>query len=164
MFNIICKWNENPFRLELLSILYFNAVIWLTPELNAAMKHALLSTSANVLRSCKMINCSEISFESIHSIRKKSTPKQIMLFQISLKLHKLLNEINQNCTFEHLTILDQIICTRRQNTFEIFRAFNTEIGMNAMANKLCHINKQIGLVALNVSFVHFKNLMKIQFS
>ena len=40
-----------------------------------------------------------ISFETIHKIHKESTPKQIMLYQISIKLHKLLNDphIDFNC-------------------------------------------------------------------
>ena len=96
------------------STLYYNAVIWLTPELSTVAKQALLSISANALRNCMMLNCSEISFERIHSICEKSTPKQIMCYQISLKLHTLINEINENCTFE----LVQIVCTRMRHFWE----------------------------------------------
>ena len=71
------------------SILYYNAVIWLTPEISAVMKQALISVSANAQRSCSMYNCAEISFERIHSLCKKCTPKQITSYQISLKLHDL---------------------------------------------------------------------------
>ena len=35
--------------------------------------------------------------------------------------------------------------------------------MNTTANKLYHINKLIGLDKLNMTFVHFKKLMKVQF-
>ena len=35
--------------------------------------------------------------------------------------------------------------------------------MNTQANKFYHINKLIGLDKLNMSFVHYKKLMKIQF-
>ena len=59
------------------SILYYNAVIWLTPEINAVMKQALLFISANALRSCMLSNCGEISFERIHSICKKCTPNKL---------------------------------------------------------------------------------------
>ena len=92
-------------------ILYYNAVIWLNPQLSACMQQELLSISANALRSCMMYNCAKIC--------KKSTPKQKMLYQISLKLYKLMKEINDCCTFEHVTLADQIICTRRQSTYEI---------------------------------------------
>ena len=36
---------------QVISILFYNAVIWLTLELSAVMKHELLSISANALRS-----------------------------------------------------------------------------------------------------------------
>ena len=45
------------------SILYYNAVIWLTPEISAPMKQALHSISANALRSCMLFNCNQISFD-----------------------------------------------------------------------------------------------------
>ena len=35
--------------------------------------------------------------------------------------------------------------------------------MNTTGNKLYHINNLIGLDKLNLGFVHFKKLMKIQF-
>ena len=38
------------------SVLYYNSVIWLTPEINSVMKQSLLSVSANALRSCVMSN------------------------------------------------------------------------------------------------------------
>ena len=41
-------------------------MIWLTPEINAVMKHALLSTSADALRSCMMSKCAEMSLDMIH--------------------------------------------------------------------------------------------------
>ena len=53
------------------SILYYNAVLWLTPELSSVMKQALLSISANALRSCMMSYCNDISFETIHKRCKK---------------------------------------------------------------------------------------------
>ena len=34
------------------SILYYNSVVWLTPNLSSEMKQSLLSVSANALRSC----------------------------------------------------------------------------------------------------------------
>ena len=38
------------------SVLYYNAVIWLTPSLSSDVKQNLLSISANVLRNCLMHN------------------------------------------------------------------------------------------------------------
>ena len=145
------------------SILYYNAVIWLTPELNNSLKQSLLSISANALRSCVMFYSNEISFENIHKQCEKSTPKQISLYHISLNLHKLLNFDPENITFEHLTVLEQLVCTGRQLNYQTFRTNRTKIGMNTTANKLYHLNNQVRLDQLNLTFVHLKKLAKIQF-
>ena len=143
------------------SILYYNSVIWLTPELNATLKHNLLAISANAIRSCLMYGRHELSFEKMHAKVKKCTPSQIMLFQASLNLHKILNQ--DLVSFETVTVLNQMICTRRQVYFEILRDNNCKIGMNTTANKFYCLSGKVGLISLNYSFVHFKKLMKIQF-
>ena len=66
-------------------------------------------------------------------------------------------------SFEQVTVMDQIICTRRQLKFQIFKSNNNKIGMNTTANKLFHVNNLIGLDMLNLEYVHFKKLAKIQF-
>ena len=105
----------------------------------------------------------DVSFDNIHKLSKKCTPKQIMYYQLSLSLHKTLNDQENDLSFEHVTILDQIICTRRQTTFQTLRNFNVKIGLNTTANKLYPLNNLIGLDRLNLIFVHFKKLAKIQF-
>ena len=62
-----------------------------------------------------------------------------------------------------VTVMDQIICTRIQLKFQIFKNCNTKIGMNTTANKLFHVHNLIGLDMVNHRFVHFKKLAKIQF-
>ena len=44
-----------------------------------------------------------------------------MPYQIAIKLHKLLNKIDHSLTFEHVTILANIVCTSRQTSYEILR-------------------------------------------
>ena len=61
------------------------------------------------------------------------------------------------------TVLEQIVCGGRQLRFEIIRVLNGKIGMNTTANKFYHISKQISLDQLNLKYVHFKKLAKIQF-
>ena len=73
--NAICKAKKSLYALRLLrrffndqemrvlldsnfySILYYNAVIWLTPRLSLVLKQSILSISANALRSCMMEAC-----------------------------------------------------------------------------------------------------------
>ena len=114
------------------SILNYNAVLWLTPELSSVMKQALLSISANVLRSCMMSRNSDISFVTIHTLCKKCTPTQIMSYQSSLQLHKSLTKLYESCTTEHATLLNNIVFTGRQLNFEIIRYNRSKIGMNCL--------------------------------
>ena len=94
---------------------------------------------------------------------QKCTPKQIMLYKVAISLHKTFNEIDPHLKTETIRLFEQIICSRRQINFELFRNNVYKIGMNTSANKFYHISKLIGLDKLNLTFVHYKKLMKIQF-
>ena len=148
------------------SVLYYNACIWLVPEIGFEMKQKLLSISPCALRSCVWNSGNEISFERIHEINKKCTPSQIMLYQSALLLHKTLSFESPNFiqpTFEAVTVLEQMPVTSRQNVFLIFKQNSTKIGMNTTANKFYHLSGKITFGCLAKSFVHYKKLMKIQF-
>ena len=145
------------------SVLYYNSVIWLTNEIKASLKHELLSISANALRTCIMRDNFDISFINIHAKCKKCTPSQIALYQSALKLHKNINESQDDLSFEQITVLNQTICTSRQINFQISRSNNYKIGMNTTANKFYALSNTIGLNLLNLTYVHFKKIMKIQF-
>ena len=127
------------------------------------MKQNLLSISANALRTCLTRYNFDVSFENLHVNCKKCTPKQITLYQSSLKLFKTLNDNLEDLTFEQITVLDQIRCATRQLNFEIECTNNYKIGMNTTANKFFSLSKKIGLGMLHLKFVHFKKLAKIQF-
>ena len=86
-----------------------------------------------------------------------------MSYQLSLQLHKSLNEMYNLCTTEHTSILNNIVCTSRQLNFEILRNNRSKIGMNTFSNKFYHITKMISLNNLNLGFVHYKKIMKFQF-
>ena len=85
------------------------------------------------------------------------------VYQSSLHLHKIVNEMYESCTTEYAALINNIVCTKRQLKFEIIRNNRSKIGMNTLSNKFYHILKQISLDSLNLGFVHFKQLMKIQF-
>ena len=84
-----------------------------------------------------------------------------MNYHAAINLHKLLNF--ETITFESITILNQMTGTVRQTNFEIVRDNNKKIGMNTTANKLYCLSGKVGLLALNLEFVHYKKLMKLQF-
>ena len=127
------------------------------------MRQALLSISANALRSCMLFNCTDMSFLRIHSICNKCTPAQIMSYQAAIHLYTVINEIYEYCTTKHALLLNSIVCPRRQLKFEVFRNNRTKIGLNSLFNKFHHISKLISLDVLNLGFVHFKRLAKLQF-
>ena len=79
----------------------------------------------------------------------------------ALILHKVLNA--DVITNKKVTVLNQMVCTRRQLKFEILRHFNSKIGLNTLANKLYPLNGKIGLEFLNLGFVQYKKIMKVQF-
>ena len=143
------------------SVLYYNSVIWLIPEIGPLMKQKLLSISACALRSCLSQNNCEISFERIHVLHKKCTPVQIMCYQSALQLHKVWNRETLN--FESISMLDQITLTSRQTSFLIFRNNSSRIGMNTTANKFYQLTSKIKLETQNFSFVHYKKIMKVLF-
>ena len=90
-------------------------------------------------------------------------PKQIALYQCSLKLYKTLNDNLGDLNFEQATVFDQMRCSTRQTNFEIELNNNYKIGMNTTSNKFSSLSKMVGLSMLNLTFVHFKKLAKIQF-
>ena len=86
-----------------------------------------------------------------------------MLYQLSLSLYKIYNTDSSDLDFETITVIDQMILTSRQTNFSILRTNKRKIGLNTTANKLYHISNLVGLERLNLSFVHFRRLSKIQF-
>ena len=77
--------------------------------------------------------------------------------------HKTLSYCEAELSFETITLLDQLICTRRQVNFQIHKECNIKIGLNTTANKFYPLNNRISLCMLNMNFVPFKRAAKILF-
>ena len=86
-----------------------------------------------------------------------------MFYQLALSLHKFYNIDELGLNFETVTLIDQMIFTSRQTNFQVLRNNKRIIGRNTTANKFYHLNNKIGLDRLNLNFVHYKKLAKIQF-
>ena len=145
------------------SILYYNAQIWLTPEISVNCKHDLLTVSSLALRTCINFPSRDVSFINLHKQCQKSTPEQFMMYQLSINAYKSINENVEVPTLELVRLLDQIIFPRRQTLLDTLRNNRFKIGMNTNANKVYHIRKQIVLEKLSWSFPRFKKHMKLQF-
>jgi hypothetical protein len=77
---------------------------------------------------------------------------------ISFLLYKVFN--SNDPSKDWLDLTNQIICTRRQTTFETFKYCNYKIGNNILANKIKCINQKIQLDFLNLPYPSFKYEMK----
>jgi hypothetical protein len=84
-----------------------------------------------------------------------------MKYQSALNLHRILNQ--EVISIEIAKVLNQMICTNRQTMFELARDNQCKIGTNTTANKLYHFSGKISLLTLNNTFVHNKELIKIQY-
>ena len=129
------------------SVLYYNVTVWLTMDLKCQLKQDLLSVSANALKSCLWLGHDMISFHDLRKINSKCSPNQIAMYQRSLTLYRAVNA--EVITFEIVTVLNQMVCTRRQVKFEILRDIKSKIGLSTLANKLYPLNGKIGLDFLN---------------
>ena len=67
-----------------------------------------------------------------------------MLYHQAIQLHKTINQPSFLNCFEHITIVNQTICTSRQLKFNSLRTNTCKIGMNMTANKFYCISNQIG--------------------
>ena len=84
------------------------------------------------------------------------------MYQLAFNLYKTVNE-NDNLlppSTEFIRLLEQVIVTRRQVLFELFK---TNKSMNSNENKLYHINKLIVMDKLSWNFPRYKKHMKTQF-
>ena len=105
----------------------------------------------------------DVSFENLHKIHKKCTQCQIMFYQLALNLNKTPGDRELQLSFETVTVLDQIICTRKQINFQIFKHCASKIGVNTTAKNFYPLNTKISLNMLNLELVPYKRMAKTQF-
>ena len=99
----------------------------------------------------------------LHKTHKKCTPTQISFYQLSLALFRRLNFNSDEPSLETITVLEQMIFTRRQSNFQICKNNLLKIGNNTTANKLYPLSNQILLADLNLTFLQYKKRSKTRF-
>ena len=156
-------WCLSRFDCSFINSFVNNPQIWLTPDLSSSCKHDLLAVSLLALRSCLNLPHRDVSFINLHKQSKKCTPDQIMMYQLSLNAYNTINENLESPSTELVRLLDQVICSRRQTLFEVFRNNRFKIGMSSNVNKFYHIGRQIVLDKFAWSYPRFKKHMKLQF-
>ena len=136
------------------SILYYNSEIWHLPSLNNNLKAKLMSASARALKVCMYYPDPMISYERIHEMNKRATPKDMRNYTLGIQLYKLYNSNVHSLEWLHLN--QNQILTSRQTHFKIMRSNKLKVGLNSLANRLNTINGKIKLTWLNLSYESFK--------
>ena len=70
--------------LNVYSVMYYNCEIWLMPSLHTSLKSQLLAVSARFLNLCDSITDLRISYDKLHEIHKRATPKMMMEYRLAL--------------------------------------------------------------------------------
>ena len=136
------------------SILYYNSEIWHLPTLSPRLKQTLLSASANALKLCLTTLPQNTSFESIHSLAKRSTPYQISTYKHALQLFKLFNSSNMSDDWVSLNLQQNF--NRRNDRIQLFNVSNYKVGRNLLVNRFLNLNNKINFSWFNESFDTFK--------
>jgi hypothetical protein len=140
------------------SILFYNCDVWLIPSLKPQLKQQILSASARALRICTPNYDNTISFEQIHVINKRATPKQMMIYKHAILLYKVWND--SIYSKQWLALNFQQNFNERVNTVNVFETSNLKVGKNIVANRLKIINGLIRYEWLNLGMNSFKIMCK----
>ena len=143
------------------SVLFYNSEVWYLNSLKQILKNSVLTASAKALRVFLKNYDQFTSFETLHVMAKRATPDQLMLYKVSLQLHKTFNHSIPITEWNQLN--DNIILTSRQTKFKTRKKNRLRLGMNQMSNRFWLLNDKIPLEWLNNSFETFKIKMKVMF-
>ena len=137
-----------------LSILYYNADVWLLPTLNPQLKQKLLSASAAPLKLCTRMYDRSMSFNTLHTLNKRATPKQFTTYRHAILLHKVYNDETTNQNWLDLFFNQQF--NNRCETVKFIDTKNYKIGNNILSNHFIILNGKIKYDWLNLPFNSFK--------
>ena len=137
-----------------LSILYYNADVWLLPTLKPQLKQKLLSASAAPLKLCTRMYDRSMSFNTLHTLNKRATPNQFTTYRHAILLHKVYNDETTNQNRLDLFFNQQF--NDRWETVKFFDTKNYKIGNNILSNRFIILNGKIKYDWLNLPFNSFK--------
>ena len=136
----------------------YNSEVRHLNNLKKSLKRTLLTASSRALKVCLKNFDPYISYETLHKMAKRATPEKLMMYKLSLQLHKLVN--HQIPVNDWLYLNEHIIQTSRQQRFKIAKHNRLRLGFNTISNRLWYLNDKIQLDWLNLSFETFKIKMK----
>ena len=137
------------------SILYYNAEIWLLPNLSPYLKNLLLSKSSNALKLCTPSYCQSMSFIDLHAINQRATPQQFCIYKHALLLYYVYNDEKPALDWSALNFNQNF--NNRNTFFTAFDNSNYRIGKNnRISNRLMCLNNKIELSQLNLDKESYK--------
>ena len=137
------------------SVFYYNAEIWLLPNLSPYLKNLLLSKSANALKLCTPSYCQSMSFVELHVINQRATPQQFCIYKHSLLLYSVYNDERPTLDWSALNFNQNF--NSRHTLFTAFDTSNYRVGKNnQISNRLKCLNNKIELTHLNMDKESYK--------
>lgn len=140
------------------SKLYFNAEIWLTPNLTPYSKSLLLSASARALLLLVHKDDPPVSYVTLHKRMNQFTPCMMLRIKHAILMYKIFNSNDYEKDWTDLNL--QIRINNRHDNFEITRTNNYVIGRNYIINRLWILNRSFSLNCFNKSLMTFKKDIK----
>ena len=164
--NLIRKYFTQKQLLDLitsnyLSILYYNADIWLLPSLAPILKTKLLSASAAPLKLCTRLYDNSMSYETLHTINNRANPSQFSTYRHAILLHKTYNDTTLNNNWLDLFFNQHF--NGRCNTVNFVNTKQYKIGNNLLSNRFVILNGKINYEWLNLPFESYKLKCKALF-
>ena len=144
-----------------LSVLYYNADVWLLPSLAPNLKQKLLSASAAPLKMCTRLYDQSMSYDTLHILNKRATPKQFTTYRHALLLHKTFNDSTLSRDWTDLFFNQQF--NGRCNTINFLNLKHYKIGNNILSNRFVILNGLINYEWLNLPFNSYKLKCKNMF-
>ena len=136
------------------SILFYNAEIWLLPSLTHQTKIMLMRASASPLKVCYRMYDRTISFERLHNLMKRPTPKELMELKHALLLHKVYNSEIPNQDWLDLFFNQNF--NNRNTKVNFIDTSTYKQGKNLLTNRFTCINNKIPYEMLNWKYGAFK--------
>ena len=157
--NLIKKYFTNKQLLELitsnyLSILYYNADVWVLPSLAPNLQQKLLSAPAAPLNLFTRIYDKSMSYESLHTLNNCANHKQFTTYRHAILLHKFYNDKTFNDNWLDLFFNQQL--NGRCNTVDFLNMKQYKIGNSLLSNSFVILNGKINFEWLNLPFNSYK--------
>ena len=164
--NLIKKYFTQDEKLHIVnaflySQMYYCSTVWLTPNLKLMYVNKLLSISAKALRIVSGDDYLFFSYNELHLMFNRATPRQWSMYQHALQLYKIFNHhIPEQIWIE---LCDRVAISERTFFMNIPNTNKKRVGLNKFINRINPISRRLNTNDFNMSIDSFKVKMKREF-